>query len=1069
MDRIIDLMKTKHTSLFLGAGSSIPLGGPSGGELLNYLKKHYSDIEFSYGDNFFDVCKDIIDSGKYSRIDLQTIIFRYLNGLFPNEQLIDLVNLPWKTIFTTNYDVVIERIPEERLKNKIINVIKENHPKIKFNKIGLLNYIKILGSIDRPYREEGYPILTRTEFTTSFERRRMYYYTLTDCIREGSIIFIGYSFRDNLVFEIFEEILETTGINALRESYAIIPGSLDDKTRRMFEKFHIIHIKGTLDEFIKNANEQFLNYDFTSIPSEKILHVLGFPIEVPMTLENQCEEYFSILDQHFTISAYNDIKKFYNGEDSSYYPFLQNWDFQREIYTFNGALKPQLCKLFGDKVKDGIKNRIFRDFLDPSPENNSRILLTGPAGSGKTIILKRLAFDWYTKGQPVVFIRPKGPTLDYILLDSFIEHVEKYIKKNKFGTSISRPRFLIICDNCGQMFQEYDKMYKHLTSRGKLITVVLSDRENRISKKIKNNLLTYTIPESFSSDELKEFVEYILTQKIADTVSEIIPFIENPRYNESFFALMYSIVDESKRPLNQIIRDQFVKLEGWAKIIYEYVCVFNNYKCNLPENLLVRSTVNSWPEFRDNLLKNELNKVIFPIDAENDEIDYRVHHPIIAEKTVDFFSDSKAQKLIELINKINPNYDHEVRAIEYILVKEIGPNTKERSIPLQAKKDIFKIACSIIGSRSLYHHYGLLEMEGPGKDFDHAEQLLTHALQEVHGHEPIQNIYTSFGSLNLKRGHELFNEGKTDDAIIFYDKAIHFFILGRSRRHFDEHSYHGQIVVLIKKASISKDRIEKVKLLSDALNLCEEAISVLKDANRTRFVEEKGKIFLLLDKIEKFEEIVQILIKNFKSAAGLRIKAIKKYNEISTRIKDEKITDLSIFTEDFKSILKIIEQGLDVDPQDSGLILLKLKVIFRLYPDDETQQFDILKQWYDFTDHQNIKYLFNYGILLFKKERYKTSKDVFKELESISEGEMRRSYIKKGVFFTKNKEIMKFRGVVTSVDMYKRVGFIRCDTLPNYPTEIKFFPKYLAQENDHVVFNIGFNMRGPIGENVTKY
>jgi hypothetical protein len=1061
INQIIDLIKTRHTTLFLGAGSSIPLGGPSGGDLTKFVKKQFSDVKYLNENNFFDVCKDIIDSGKYSRIDLQKIIFKHLNGLFPDSKIEKLVNLPWKCIFTTNYDMVIERIPDDNLKNKKIRPVIENNPKIKFNNLLLLNYVKIFGSIDIEYRNEGYPILLRSEHSTSFERRKSYYSILADCIREGPIVFLGYSFKDDLVFDIFDELVLTTGINSLRESYAILPNTPDEKTIRFFEKFNIIYVKGTLDDFIQQTDEQLADYNFDSVYTDKIVHISGFPIEIPIATENQCRQHFDFLDQNFIESSYKNIKNFFTCEDLSYYPYQQNWDFEREVYSFDSSINPHLCKEFGPKVQDGLKKHIFKNYLSPKPETNSITILTGPAGCGKTVVLKRLAFDWYSRGQPVIFINPKGPTFDYFLLGSFIEYLEGFIKTHKLETQLSRPRVLIICDNCGSLLQDFKNMFKHLTSRGRLITVILADREKEI-RNLKNYYLTYTIPEHFSNNELKNFTHYLIKQKLVETEAEILPLIENPKFNESFFALMYSIVHESKKPLNEIINDQYIKLNGQPKKIYEYVCLFNNYHLNFPENLLVRSSVDSFIKFRKNILKNELNKIIFPIDVEDGEVDYRVHHPIIAEKTIDLFSiENKVQKINEILMHVYPQYSHEVNAIEYLLEKEIEPESKEKAMTIKMKRDLFKTACSFIESRSLYHHYALLEMRDPGKDFDNAECLLKKAIS-MEGHEPIQNIYTSYGKLFMKKGHQYCSDGDSASGIKNYDVAIRYYIQGRSKRHFNEYSYHGQIVVLSKKATLTNDNIEKIQLLSDALDLCEEAINVLDFTDQKIFIEEKAKIFEKLNQISKFEEIIQILAKKYGSAAGYRIKALKKYYEIFSSKSEIKIKSV-------ENLLEIVDLGLDVDPKDNGLLTLKVKIILRIYPDDEDKQFEILKNWYNYSERQNLRFLLQYGILLFKKESYKKSKDVFNELEIISEDDITRSYLKKIILFTKNKKIQEFSGVVTFVDMYNRTGYIKCTSLPNCPTELKFFPKYAAGKGDHVIFNIGFNFRGPTAESVVQY
>ena len=66
---------------------------------------------------------------------------------------------------------------------------------------------------------------------------------------------------------------------------------------------------------------------------------------------------------------------------------------------------------------------------------------------------------------------------------------------------------------------------------------------------------------------------------------------------------MYTLIDESKRPLNTIIHDQYQKLKDWQKAAYEYTCLFNKYRLNLNEEILVNATINEFKKFRDEVKK----------------------------------------------------------------------------------------------------------------------------------------------------------------------------------------------------------------------------------------------------------------------------------------------------------------------------------------------------------------------------------------------------------------------------------------------------------------------------------
>ena len=1066
MQKVLDLLKSNQTTLFLGAGSSIGIGGPSGKKLLDKVIIEFSDVIFLNDKNFFDVCKDIIESENHSRPELEQFIKKQLDGLHPNEQHIKLISLPWKCIFTTNYDTVLERISQDKSKGRIIRSIKEQEPDVELERHDILYYIKIFGSIDTLYGEEGYPILSRTDHNTSFLRRNSYYKILSDCIRKGPIIFLGYSFEDNLVFDLMDELQQVVGPDIIRPSYAISPNKPSTKIQRLFTKNKINHIEGTFEDFVSAAYNEFEGKKFEPVYSQKTIHIHGVPIDIPSSLERPSKEYFSFLHSSSIESNTKDVKNFFNRDDLSFYPYLKQWDFIRDVYSFDGTKKPIKCKEFGINVTDGLKRHIFRLMKDSKSESNDKTILTGPAGCGNSIILNRLAFDWYTSGLPVLFMQPQGPNIDIRQVDSFILHIEEEFQKSDKNVPLPRPRTLIICDHASSLYHEYLKLFDFLSSRGRLVSMVISDRENKLLPLIKEDVVIYSIPETISKEETDAFKDYLLRVELIDTEAEIFGLINNPKINSSFFALMYTIIDGTHRPLNLIIHDQYINLNGWPKQVYEYVCLFNYYNINPNEELLVRSTVDYTNIFRKELDDGALKKVIFAEGAEWDNIDYRVHHPIIASMTVKMELNDpniRVQKLLEILSKLNPHLGHEVRKIERFLIFEIGPNSFENEIPIQLKKEIFKLVTSIVKSRSIFHHYALLELEGDYKDFNHAKQLLDDALNIKHNtSERDELIFTSFGKLYSLKGSQLEDEGHLDDALDAYDLAEKYFLNGRSKNFKNKYSYHGQIVLNRRRVEKTTDSLEKVKLVSTAIQLCEDALSNLSPIDHPAILEQEAILMHSISNMNELDSIIERLANEYDSPIGYRLKANILFKNSFESSDDHR-------TQILEEAYTFITKGLDIDNTDQSLLQLQAKIGIELFPTDIDSQYKILKKWYDFSDQSDLRLLFRYATVLFELDYYEDSKDIFSDLDFQSQGLPQRSSIFKGYFIMENGEMKKYHGIVVHLDLNGKKGFIQCVSLPNLKYQISFFPmSFSPVESDYVVFNIGFNMRGIFGFDVRK-
>lgn len=109
----------EDTILFMGAGSSIPSGGPTGKELALSIAKKFgiSDAEG------LDLCEvSTIVERRYSRRDLVYFLRDLIGKLSPAGSIYNLPYYDWRAIFTTNYDTLIEQVYDN--KKKEYNLIK---------------------------------------------------------------------------------------------------------------------------------------------------------------------------------------------------------------------------------------------------------------------------------------------------------------------------------------------------------------------------------------------------------------------------------------------------------------------------------------------------------------------------------------------------------------------------------------------------------------------------------------------------------------------------------------------------------------------------------------------------------------------------------------------------------------------------------------------------------------------------------------------------------------------------------------------------------------------------------
>ena len=115
VEQLVRDLKPNKTVLFFGAGSSIPSGLPSGEDLKNILAKEY-DINGS-GFSLAEVA--LLAELKTSRADLVRSLRKIIGKPQPTGALLNLPMYRWKSIFTTNYDRLIEDSFKRRSKGLV--------------------------------------------------------------------------------------------------------------------------------------------------------------------------------------------------------------------------------------------------------------------------------------------------------------------------------------------------------------------------------------------------------------------------------------------------------------------------------------------------------------------------------------------------------------------------------------------------------------------------------------------------------------------------------------------------------------------------------------------------------------------------------------------------------------------------------------------------------------------------------------------------------------------------------------------------------------------------------------
>jgi NAD-dependent SIR2 family protein deacetylase len=204
LTELAELILQRPVVLFLGAGASIPSGAPSGPSLAVYLQNHLVGGE--------DISNDLMElasilESRIGREPLVRAIQHKLEKLTPRGGLMALPEVKWDSIYTTNFDDLVEKAFGRC--GYSLTPIRSNFEYGRETSVET-NLFKIHGCIsqDRCLGHKSSMILTEDDYVTFADFRKCLFKRLSLDFLTKSVLFIGYSLRDPHVRKEIKEALE---------------------------------------------------------------------------------------------------------------------------------------------------------------------------------------------------------------------------------------------------------------------------------------------------------------------------------------------------------------------------------------------------------------------------------------------------------------------------------------------------------------------------------------------------------------------------------------------------------------------------------------------------------------------------------------------------------------------------------------------------------------------------------------------------------------------------------------------------------------------------------------------
>lgn len=707
---LIEKVKSNQVVLFLGAGASIDAedrngkNPPTGAGLAKLISDKFLGGQFE-GYNLSTVAEHAITES--SLLELQEFIKGVFDPFQPSETHRLMTRIGWKAIATTNYDLVIERAYEAE-KERAIQSPKpfiENGDQIaeKLRDPKSIPYLKLHGCITRVSNEKCPLILSLDQYIRYKEGRSRLFSQFRDLAYEHTIVFVGHRGEDSNIRETIFRL--DTEMEDRPRYFAVLPNCVDIE-KRTWESKRVTILDGTFNQFLNSLDDalpdEFRNLVTTSTESHPISRRFRVRGE---TLTQNCKD-FLISDATYV----NSVKliglkatiDFYKGHMTGWDEIDKNLDIRR------------------DYSDDIISDVILVDDLQ-ARKDLEVILIKGHAGSGKSVSLRRIAWDSANEYDRLCIYVEDAATINIGAIQEIIE--------------LCKERLFLFVDNAQDRAVELRRLVTEVGDHGELLTVITASRSNEwnaVYSELQSAVTTEYEVTSLNRKEISALIgklrQHNALGKLEDKTEEE-QFHEFERAGRQLLVALHETT--MGMPFEQILKDEYEKIGPLqAQQVYLTVCILNRLGVPVRAGIISRIHNIRFINFKDDLFDPLEHVVYSSYEQKIRENAYRARHPIIAEIVFEQILHSQPERFTEYfrtLEALNIDYSTDSEAFRHMIR---GRNLVKLFTNHEYCESIYEKAFSIAGDEpNLLQQRALYEMHRPNGNLQYAAGLISEAIE----------------------------------------------------------------------------------------------------------------------------------------------------------------------------------------------------------------------------------------------------------------------------------------------------------------------------------------------------
>ena len=641
-----------------------------------------------------------------SRVDVQEFIRSIFESLEPAAFHRLIPKFRWHGLATTNYDRIIEKAYEvEDKRLQVVQPIIANGDRIQdaLRSPDSVLSLKLHGCISRTASDECPLILTTDQYIQYKAGRSRLFATLQEWAYDRPLVFIGHSIQDPDLRAILLEL--SAGGDKRARCFGVVP-DYDEVASRYWDSKKLTLLKGTCQEFLETldrdvpANARVLAALLRTQESHPIAERFRSKDTV---ISDTCRSFLTRDVQHVrsTTSERVDPRHFYRGLGSDWAAIEQNLDVRREL---------------ADTILTDV---VLAEPWD-HPDAVEVILIKGHAGSGKSVLLRRIAWDAsHDYNAVALMLQPQSS-----LVPSAIRELLAAIDD----------RLYLFIDDAADRAREITTLLREIGNEGKRITVLLAERLNEW------NIGGSGVDPYVSEQYLIPYLELPEINSLIDLLARhrALGTLEQSSHDERVAAfvqragrqLLVALHEATLgRPFEDIIKDEYDNIvPAEAQEIYLSICVLNRLNVPVRAGLIARMHGIPFEYFERRFFRPLEHVVQTSYDSLLRDHTYAARHPQIAEivfQRVLADAEQRLDKYLRCLKALNIDYTSDARAFRQMVrgraIEELFPSS-------EMARHVFKVARDTVGAEPfLLQQIALYEMNCHDGSLNRAAELLGQA------------------------------------------------------------------------------------------------------------------------------------------------------------------------------------------------------------------------------------------------------------------------------------------------------------------------------------------------------